>query len=45
MMKQIEENCLCKHIEKCANQKWNSHLQAMVCDWDEAENCRYCLIQ
>jgi len=34
---------ICKNVEKCANQKWDSILQIMSCDYEDGEQCQYSL--
>jgi len=34
---------ICKNVEKCANQKWDSILQIMSCDYEDGKQCQYSL--
>ena len=34
---------ICKNVEKCPNQKWNSILQIMSCDYEDGKQCQYSL--
>lgn len=50
VIKDIEELSLrnkslfiCQSVEKCANQKWNSTLQIMSCDYEDGKQCQYSL--
>ena len=34
---------ICKSVEKCPNQKWDSVLQVMSCNYEDGVHCKYCL--
>ena len=34
---------ICKSVEKCPNQKWDSILQVMSCNYEDGVHCKYCL--
>jgi len=44
IIEEIKNNVkfVCKCIFKCEYQKYNTELQTMICEWENAEDCVYC---